>query len=78
MPFKRQPFVGESAFAHKGGVHVSAVRKRPETYEHIRPELVGNRQRILVSDLSGKSNILKKKQKNLVLFLILILLRYRQ
>lgn len=62
-PFKRQPFVGESAFAHKGGVHVSAVRKRPETYEHIRPELVGNRQRILVSDLSGKSNILKKAEE---------------
>lgn len=62
-PFKRQPFVGESAFAHKGGVHVSAVRKRPETYEHIRPELVGNRQRVLVSDLSGKSNILKKAEE---------------
>lgn len=62
-PFKRQPFVGESAFAHKGGVHVSAVRKRPETYEHIRPELVGNRQRILVSDLAGKSNILKKAEE---------------
>jgi len=62
-PFKRQPFVGESAFAHKGGVHVSAVSKRPETYEHIKPELVGNRQRILVSDLAGKSNILKKAEE---------------
>lgn len=62
-PFKRQPFVGESAFAHKGGVHVSAVRKKPETYEHIRPDLVGNRQRILVSDLAGKSNILKKAEE---------------
>ncbi len=62
-PFKRQPFVGESAFAHKGGVHVSAVRKRPETYEHIRPEFVGNKQRVLVSDLSGKSNILKKAEE---------------
>ncbi|MCX8033892.1 MAG: citramalate synthase [Thermodesulfovibrio sp.] len=62
-PFKRQPFVGESAFAHKGGVHVSAIRKRPETYEHIRPELVGNRQRVLVSDLAGKSNILKKAEE---------------
>lgn len=58
--FKRQPFVGDSAFAHKAGVHVSAVRKRPETYEHIRPELVGNSQRVLVSDLAGKSNILRK------------------
>ncbi len=62
-PFKRQPFVGESAFAHKGGVHVSAIRKRPETYEHISPELVGNRQRVLVSDLAGKSNILKKAEE---------------
>ncbi|GAB4413466.1 MAG: citramalate synthase [Thermodesulfovibrionales bacterium] len=58
--FKRQPFVGDSAFAHKGGIHVSAVRKRPETYEHISPELVGNSQRILISDLAGKSNILRK------------------
>lgn len=58
--FKRQPFVGDSAFAHKAGIHVSAVRKRPETYEHIRPELVGNSQRVLVSDLAGKSNILRK------------------
>mgnify|MGYP001135813966 CR=1 FL=1 len=62
-PFKRQPFVGESAFAHKGGVHVSAVRRRPETYEHIRPEVVGNSQRVLVSDLAGKSNILKKAEE---------------
>ncbi len=55
-----QPFVGNSAFAHKGGVHVSAVTKRPETYEHISPDLVGNRQRILISDQSGRSNILRK------------------
>lgn len=58
--FKRQPFVGDSAFAHKGGIHVSAIVKRPETYEHIRPELVGNSQRVLISDLAGKSNILRK------------------
>lgn len=58
--FKRQPFVGDSAFAHKGGIHVSAIIKRPETYEHIRPELVGNSQRVLISDLAGKSNILRK------------------
>ncbi len=58
--FKRQPFVGDSAFAHKGGVHVSAVLRRPETYEHIRPELVGNSHRILISDLAGRSNILRK------------------
>lgn len=57
---KHQPYVGNSAFAHKGGIHVSAVLKKPETYEHIKPELVGNHQRILVSDLSGRSNILYK------------------
>lgn len=61
--FKRQPFVGDSAFAHKGGVHVSAVRKRPETYEHIRPELVGNSTRVLISDLAGRSNILRKAEE---------------
>lgn len=58
--FKRQPFVGDSAFAHKGGIHVSAIVRRSETYEHIQPELVGNSQRILISDLAGKSNILRK------------------
>jgi 2-isopropylmalate synthase len=52
--------VGDSAFAHKGGIHVSAIVKRPETYEHIRPESVGNSQRVLISDLAGKSNILRK------------------
>jgi 2-isopropylmalate synthase len=61
--FKRQPFVGDSAFAHKAGIHVSAVRKRPETYEHIRPEIVGNSQRVLISDLAGKSNILRKAEE---------------
>jgi 2-isopropylmalate synthase len=54
------PFVGESAFAHKGGIHVNAVMKNPKTYEHIEPETVGNARRVLVSDLSGKSNILYK------------------
>ncbi|MBI5188768.1 MAG: citramalate synthase [Nitrospirae bacterium] len=61
--FKRQPFIGDSAFAHKAGIHVSAIRKRPETYEHIRPELVGNSQRVLISDLAGKSNILRKAEE---------------
>lgn len=61
--FKRQPFVGDSAFAHKAGIHVSAIRKRPETYEHIKPELVGNSQRVLISDLAGKSNILRKAEE---------------
>jgi 2-isopropylmalate synthase len=55
-----QPFVGKSAFAHKGGVHVSAVLKDSATYEHIAPELVGNRQRVLVSDLAGRGNITYK------------------
>ena len=54
------PFVGKSAFAHKGGVHVSAVLKDSTTYEHIKPETVGNRQRVLVSDLSGRGNVLVK------------------
>jgi 2-isopropylmalate synthase len=58
LPLRRDtPFVGQSAFAHKGGVHVSAVMKDSTTYEHIAPELVGNHQRVLVSDLSGRSNI---------------------
>ncbi|HMK61624.1 MAG TPA: citramalate synthase [Dissulfurispiraceae bacterium] len=61
--FKRQPFAGDSAFAHKGGVHVSAIRRRPETYEHIRPELVGNSQRVLISDLAGRSNVLRKAEE---------------
>jgi 2-isopropylmalate synthase len=56
-PFKRAAFVGKSAFAHKGGVHVSAILKNTAAYEHIDPELVGNRRRVLVSDLAGKSNI---------------------
>ncbi|HJQ26468.1 MAG TPA: citramalate synthase [Blastocatellia bacterium] len=54
------PFVGRSAFAHKGGIHVSAVMRDPATYEHVDPELTGNRRRVLVSDLSGKSNVLYK------------------
>ena len=59
-----QPFVGRSAFAHKGGVHVSAVLKDSATYEHIQPELVGNRQRVLVSDLSGRGNIMYKLKQH--------------
>ena len=62
-PNKRQPFVGMSAFAHKGGIHVAAVQKNPQTYEHIDPSLVGNRQRVLISDLSGQSNVLYKAQE---------------
>src|SRR5262245_44487177 len=58
-----QPFVGQSAFAHKGGMHTHAVAKDPTTYEHIRPESVGNERRILVSELSGHSTILTKTTK---------------
>ncbi|MFO1520122.1 MAG: citramalate synthase [bacterium] len=66
IPNTRQPYVGNSAFAHKGGVHVNAVLKNPKTYEHIDPEQVGNRRRVLVSDLSGASNVLyKAKEFNL-------------
>jgi 2-isopropylmalate synthase len=57
------PFVGDSAFAHKGGVHVSAVERNPETYEHIAPERVGNRRRVLISDLSGRANLLAKARE---------------
>lgn len=56
-PFNPRPFVGKSAFAHKGGLHVNAIMKEPRAYEHMDPELVGNRRRVLVSDMSGKSNI---------------------
>jgi 2-isopropylmalate synthase len=61
--FKHQPYVGDSAFAHKGGIHVNAVMKLSETYEHIRPEIVGNSQRVLVSDLSGRSNVVQKARE---------------
>lgn len=56
-PLMSRPFVGRSAFAHKGGVHVSAVAKNSLAYEHMEPELVGNSRRVLVSDMAGKSNI---------------------
>ena len=62
-PNKHQPFVGTSAFAHKAGVHVSAVKRKPETYEHLTPELVGNTQRILVSDQAGRANIIQKARE---------------
>ncbi len=59
----RAAFVGDSAFAHKGGVNVSAVERNPVTYEHIAPEAVGNRRRILVSDLAGRANLLAKARE---------------
>ncbi|MFW8600881.1 citramalate synthase [Desulfobacterota bacterium M19] len=60
---KYQPYVGAAAFAHKGGIHVSAVKRNPLTYEHIKPELVGNCRRVLISDQSGRSNVLHKARK---------------
>ena len=63
IPQANQPYVGMSAFAHKGGVHIDAIQKHPLTYEHISPEKIGNRRRILVSELSGKSSILYKAEE---------------
>jgi 2-isopropylmalate synthase len=63
-PKSSAAYVGRSAFAHKAGLHVDAMRKNPETYEHMNPELVGNERRILVSELSGASTILEKSQKD--------------
>jgi 2-isopropylmalate synthase len=60
---ERAPFVGHNAFAHKGGIHVSAINKDSRTYEHIQPELVGNIRRVTISDQSGKSNILFKAEE---------------
>jgi 2-isopropylmalate synthase len=64
LPHRRElPFVGASAFAHKGGIHVSAVLKDTATYEHVQPEVVGNARRVLVSELSGKSNLQYKARE---------------
>lgn len=60
LPWKHQPFVGLNAFAHKGGIHVSAIRKASELYEHVSPDLVGNKQRVLLSDQAGRSNVIVK------------------
>jgi len=59
-PVPNMPYVGESAFAHKAGLHVNAIRKNRQTYEHIDPEQVGNERRFLISELSGRSNVLAK------------------
>ncbi len=63
VPAKGQPYVGQSAFAHKGGLHVAAVQREREIYEHVDPVLVGNRQRVLLSDLSGRSNLVYKARE---------------
>ena len=62
-PNRGAPYVGESAFAHKGGLHVSAVEKDPRTYEHIDPDVVGNERRVLVSDLAGRSSVAHKAEQ---------------
>ncbi|THB64179.1 MAG: citramalate synthase [Desulfovibrio sp.] len=62
--FNRQPFVGRSAFAHKGGIHVSAVNRNAVLYEHIDPSLVGNKQRVLLSELAGRSNIVNLAKRH--------------
>ncbi len=63
VPMNERPFVGKSAFAHKGGVHVAAIMKTSRAYEHMDPEQVGNERRVLVSDLSGKSNVAYKAKE---------------
>ena len=62
-PVMNMPYVGESAFAHKAGLHVDALRKDKRTYEHIDPALIGNERRFLISELSGKSNVLAELEK---------------
>jgi len=62
-PARQAPYVGESAFATKAGIHASAILKSPETYEHVQPELVGNRRRVLVSEQAGRSNILYELER---------------
>jgi 2-isopropylmalate synthase len=62
-PNDHAAYVGRSAFAHKGGVHVSAIRRHPESYEHVKPTLVGNQSRVVVSELSGRSNVLSKAEE---------------
>ena len=60
LPWRHQPYVGLNAFAHKGGIHVSAIRKSSMLYEHVSPETVGNEQRVMVSDQAGRSNVIFK------------------
>src|SRR4030042_1254670 len=62
-PVMNMPYVGDSAFAHKAGLHVNALRKDKRTYEHIDPALIGNERRFLISELSGKSNVLAELEK---------------
>lgn len=64
MPNDHQPYVGKSAFAHKGGVHVAAMRRSAQSYQHVDPETVGNKMRVVVSDLSGRGNLLSKAEEH--------------
>lgn len=63
-PNDHQPYVGKSAFAHKGGVHVAAMRRSAQSYQHVLPETVGNKMRVVVSDLSGRGNLLSKAEEH--------------
>jgi 2-isopropylmalate synthase len=63
-PNDHQPYVGKSAFAHKGGVHVAAMRRSAQSYQHVLPEVVGNKSRVVVSDLSGRGNLLSKAEEH--------------
>ncbi len=63
-PNDHQPYVGKSAFAHKGGVHVAAMRRSAQSYQHVVPETVGNKSRVVVSDLSGRGNLLSKAEEH--------------
>ncbi|RKY13778.1 MAG: citramalate synthase, partial [Planctomycetota bacterium] len=63
VPATHMPYVGESAFAHKAGLHIDAIRKNEKTYEHVNPEQIGNERRFLISELSGASNVLGKLEK---------------
>ncbi len=62
-PDEHMAYVGKAAFTHKGGVHVAAMRRNPKSYQHIEPELVGNRMEVVVSELSGKANLLNKAEE---------------
>ena len=63
-PDEHLPFVGKSAFAHKGGVHVAAMRRSAQSYQHVEPEKIGNKMRVVVSDLSGRGNLLSKAEEH--------------
>ena len=65
-PDEHLPFVGKSAFAHKGGVHVAAMRRSAQSYQHVEPEAIGNKMRVVVSDLSGRGNLLHKAEEHFV------------